>query len=201
MNAHLQAPPENRRRRRAATTSGDATPSRRERLRLWLHVEPARAGLVLAWAAFTVTFVVARVVTGLIKLGDGNTGDLEIGGVHLHHYLWGLVLLVVVAVMGLVDRSARTRGWMGLVLGVGLALIVDEIALLVTLEDVYWETPGWASVGAAVSIIGVAGTTLVLTRSRRRGALGSGDQTGQEGRAGRDDDHEAAPGGDTRSAT
>ncbi|RKT78391.1 hypothetical protein DFJ68_1836 [Terracoccus luteus] len=169
MDAHLQAPPENRRRRRV-TPSGEAAPSRRERLRLWLHVEPARAGLVLAWAAFTVTFVVARVVTGLIKLGDGDTGDLEIGGVHLHHYLWGLVLLVVVAVMGLVDRSARTRGWMGLVLGVGLALVVDEIALLVTLEDVYWETPGWASVGVAVSIIGVAGTTLALTRGRRGGA-------------------------------
>jgi hypothetical protein len=55
---------------------------------------------------------------------------------------------------------------MGLVLGIALALIVDEAALLITLDDVYWQSEGWSSIALAVSIIGIVGTALVLTRSR-----------------------------------
>lgn len=84
---------------------------------------------------------------------------------HLHHYLWVILLLAAVAVFGLVDRSPRTRSWMGAALGVALGLIVDEAALLITLEDVYWHTEGWSSIALAITIIGAVGTGLVLTRS------------------------------------
>lgn len=56
---------------------------------------------------------------------------------------------------------------MGLTLGVSLALIVDEAALLITLKDVYWSTQSWASVAVAVVIPSVLGTALVITRSGR----------------------------------
>lgn len=120
---------------------------------------------MLAWAAFTVTFGIARLVTGIIKLGSKNTGDLSAGGVHLHHYLWGLLLLIAVAIAGMVDRSPRARTWMGVGLGIGLGLVVDEAALLITLRDVYWHSQGWSSVGIAIVVISVAGTVLVFTRS------------------------------------
>ncbi|MEX1909579.1 hypothetical protein L6241_14935 [Janibacter sp. Y6] len=124
---------------------------------------------MLAWVGFTLTFALARLVTGVIKIGDQDTGDVVVGGVHLHHYLWGIAIVVVaVAIYGLVDRSARTRSVMGAALGVGVALIVDEIALLVTLEDVYWTSEGWSSVAVAVIIIGVVGSALVATRSGRQ---------------------------------
>ncbi|MCM3555462.1 hypothetical protein M3697_10140 [Janibacter melonis] len=130
---------------------------------------------MLAWVGFTVTFALARLVTGVIKIGDQDTGDVVVGGVHLHHYLWGIAIVVAVAIYGLVDRSARTRSAMGAALGVGVALIVDEIALLVdeiallvTLEDVYWTSEGWSSVAVAVIIIGVVGSALVATRSGRQ---------------------------------
>lgn len=151
----------------SAEQRADRRPARPRR---WHDVDPARRGLVLAWLGFTVTFVVARIVTGVIKLGDSDTGDLVVGGVHLHHYLWGIVLVAAVGVFGLVDRSPRTRSWMGAALGIGLALIVDEAALLLTLQDVYWHTMGWISVAVAVSIIGIAGTALALSRSGRSGS-------------------------------
>lgn len=131
----------------------------------WRQIDPARRGIVLAWLAFTVTFGGARLVTWLIHIDTSDVGDISAGGVHLHHYLWGILLLAAVAVFGLVDRSPRTRSWMGAVLGVALALIVDEAALLITLEDVYWHSEDWSSIALAITIIGVVGTGLVLTRS------------------------------------
>ncbi|OZC75049.1 hypothetical protein CH274_22930 [Rhodococcus sp. 06-418-5] len=131
----------------------------------WRQIDPARRGIVLAWLAFTVTFGGARLVTWLIHIDTSDVGDISAGGVHLHHYLWGILLLAAVAVFGLVDRSPRTRSWMGAVLGVALALIVDEAALIITLEDVYWHSEGWSSIALAITIIGVVGTGLVLTRS------------------------------------
>jgi hypothetical protein len=135
------------------------------RPRRWRDIDPTRRGVVLAWLSFTVTFAIARLVTGVIKIFDAHAADVSAGGVHLHHYLWGILLLAGVAIFGLVDRSPRTRAWMGIALGVGLALVVDEIALLVALEDVYWQSAGWASVAVAIVLIGVVGTVLVVTRS------------------------------------
>jgi hypothetical protein len=137
------------------------TPRRPVRLR---DVDPARRGLVLAWCSFTATFAALRLLTWLIHAHVAGLGNVSAGGVHLHHYVWGILLLVAVAIFGLVDRSPHARKWMGLALGIGLALIVDEAALLIELRDVYWTGFGAVSIGAAVIIIGVTGSALALTR-------------------------------------
>ncbi|PXX60847.1 hypothetical protein DFR70_10938 [Nocardia tenerifensis] len=132
--------------------------------RRWDQIAPARRGIVLAWVGFTVAFGGARLVTWLIQIDTRNVGDVSAGGVHLHHYLWGILLLAGVAIFGMVDRSPKARTWMGLALGVALALIVDEAALLITLRDVYWQTSGWPSIAIAVTLIGLVGSGLALTR-------------------------------------
>ncbi len=129
------------------------------------QVDPTRRGLVLTWLAFTLTFGGARLVTWSIQADVSDIGDVSAGGLHLHHYLWGILLLAAVAVFGLVDRSPKARSWMGIALGIALGLIVDEAALLITLRDVYWQSEGWSSIAIAISLIGVAGTALVLSRS------------------------------------
>lgn len=147
--------------------------------RRWSQIDETRRGIVLAWLAFTVTFGGARLVTWLIQVDSRDFGDVSAGGTHLHHYLWGILLLAGVAIFGIVDRSPRARTWMGLALGVALALIVDEAALLITLRDVYWQTEGWPSVAIGVVLIGLVGTGLVVTRSGA--AL---DDAGAQSRAG-----------------
>ncbi|SNS47405.1 hypothetical protein [Rhodococcoides kyotonense] len=143
----------------------DTAPQRVRFPRTLRQVDPARRGVVLAWLAFTLTFGGARLVTWLIQIDTSNVGDVSAGGVHLHHYLWGILLLAAVAVFGLVDRSPKARSWMGIALGIALGLIVDEAALLITLQDVYWHSEGWSSIAIAISVIAVGGTALVLTRS------------------------------------
>ncbi|MEU1026527.1 hypothetical protein ABZ366_31540 [Streptomyces sp. NPDC005904] len=108
-----------------------------------------------------------RLLTWLIHIDVAGVGDMQAGGVHLHHYVWGIVLLMVVGGAGLAERSARARAWMGLAYGVGLALVIDEAALLISLEDVYWDTEGGVSIALAIALIAVVGSVLAVTRGRR----------------------------------
>ena len=129
-------------------------------------VHPTRRGFVLSWWSFTVTFAFLRALTLAIHKHVAGLGNVQAGGIHLHHYLWGILLVTLVASAGLVERSPAWRIWMGLVFGFGLALIIDEIALLVELKDVYWSGAGAASIAVGILWIGVMGSVLALTRSR-----------------------------------
>ncbi|MCF6507916.1 hypothetical protein E9549_10950 [Blastococcus sp. MG754426] len=147
---------------------GARVPEQRRPHRL-REVAATRRGYVLAWWGFTATFALLRLLTWLIRIDVdiAGLGDVSAGGVHIHHYVWGILLLAVIGFLGLGDRSPRVRTAMGLGYGIGLALVVDEAALLIQLEDVYWDTFGWVSVGLALLLIGVAGSVLALTRAPR----------------------------------
>ncbi|QMU80348.1 hypothetical protein GXW83_17350 [Streptacidiphilus sp. PB12-B1b] len=145
--------------------AGDG-PARRRPRRL-RDVSPTRRGLVLAWWAFTVTFGGLRLLTWLIHVNASGVGNVSAGGVHIHHYVWGILLLMIVGACGLVERSPRWHLWMGLAYGVGMALVIDETANLIDLKDVYWDKAGWTSIAAALLIIAVAGSLLALTHRDR----------------------------------
>jgi hypothetical protein len=131
-------------------------------------VHPTRRGFILGWWSFTAMFGFLRLLTWAIRVHVAGLGNVQAGGVHIHHYLWGILLIVGVAFTGLVERSAGWRSWMGVGFGIGLALIVDEIALLVELKDVYWSGAGEVSVAVGILIVGVAGSALALTRAPHR---------------------------------
>lgn len=128
-------------------------------------VHPTRRGFVLAWFAFTVTFAILRAITWSIHAHVGHFANVTAGSVHIHHYLWGILLVIIVAFLGLVERAPTWRTIMGLAFGVGLALIIDELALLIDLKDVYWSGAGGISVAVALVLIGAAGGVLALTRA------------------------------------
>jgi hypothetical protein len=129
------------------------------------EIHPTRRGLVLAWFGFTATFALLRLLTWAIHVHVAGLGNVSAGGVHLHHYLWGLLILIAVGAFALVDVAARWRQWLGLAFGIGLALVIDEAALLIALRDVYWDDTGTVSVGIALIVIGVCGSVLAFTRS------------------------------------
>jgi hypothetical protein len=115
---------------------------------------------------------VVRAITYAIKSGKGPVRNLSVGGEHLHHYMWGIGLVSGVggvAVHG-EDRSRR-HPVVALAYGGGLALIVDEFALLLDLKDVYWAKQGRVSVDLGVGGSALAGTyfaALPLFRALRR---------------------------------
>jgi hypothetical protein len=117
-----------------------------------------RAAL-LSWLAFTVTFGAVRGITYSIKEGKGPFRNLSVGGEHLHHYMWGIGLLAGVggvAVHG--EDRQRRHPVVAICYGTGLALIVDEFALLLDLKDVYWARQGRISVDLGVGASALAGT-------------------------------------------
>jgi hypothetical protein len=135
-------------------------------------LDPAERSALLSWLAFSVTFGAVRGITYSIKDGKGPFRNLSVGGEHLHHYMWGIGLVAGVggvAVHG--EERWRRHPAVALSYGTGLALIVDEFALLVDLEDVYWAKQGRISVDLGIGLSSLAGTffaTLPLARALRR---------------------------------
>jgi lysyl-tRNA synthetase, class II len=121
-----------------------------------------------AIAAFTlgvlVTFLAVRLNTRLIRAKvSWWFHDIESdGGVHVHHMVIGVIIMVVA---GLSLIALLPQGlWLQLVallFGAGVALTLDEFALILRLQDVYWTTEGRLSVDAVIVAV-CAGALLVL---------------------------------------
>jgi len=133
---------------------------------------PGQRSALISWLAFTGTFAGLRAVTYSIRDGKGPFRNISVGGEHLHHYMWGIGLLSgvgAVAVRG--DEEHRRHPAVAVSYGSGLALIVDEFALLLDLKDVYWAKQGWISIDLGVGGIALAGSYFaalpVLRRLRR----------------------------------
>jgi hypothetical protein len=112
----------------------------------------------VSWASFTATFGAVRGVTYAIKHHIPPFHNIELGNTHLHHYVWGIGLICGaggVAVYG--DGDVRCHPVVGVVYGAGMALVVDELALLLELRDVYWQRQGRWSFDAGAGMIGTAG--------------------------------------------
>jgi hypothetical protein len=129
----------------------------------------AERAALLSWLGFVGAFGTARIVTHSIRAGEGPFHDVSKGGVHLHHYLWGIAMLAGVGAVA-VHGPARRRQHPGVALtyGIGLGLIIDEFALLVDLEDVYWSQKGRLSVEAGVGVISMGGTVFAALPVLRR---------------------------------
>lgn len=124
--------------------------------------------LLNAALAFALTFGALRLLTYAIREELVPWGDVVAGGLHIHHYVWGVVLLLAVGLVSLIVDSPRYNPWLGLVYGAASALVVDEFALLLNLRDVYWTTEGRISVDLALGLIALAAVYFAATSFWRR---------------------------------
>jgi len=111
-------------------------------------VEPGKLPLLLCALSFVVTFLTTRAITRMIRAGVGPFRDnVSEGGTHVHHAVYGVVLLVLGAVIAV--GSAQASAWRvvaAVLVGAGASLVLDEFALILHLEDVYWSREGRLSV-------------------------------------------------------
>jgi hypothetical protein len=135
-------------------------------------LDAGQRSALLSWLAFTATFGAVRGITYSIKNGKGPFRNLSVGGEHLHHYMWGIGLVSGVGGIAVHGAEAHRRHpLVALSYGAGLALIVDEFALLLDLKDVYWAKQGRISVDLGVGGSSLAGSyfaALPLVRALRR---------------------------------
>ncbi|MET9963879.1 hypothetical protein ABZ128_33215 [Streptomyces sp. NPDC006326] len=114
-------------------------------------VEPGKLPLLLALVSFVLSFLVTRVITRLIRAGRGPFKNVTPGGMHVHHVVPGVVL-VIVGGFGAVGSGAHSfgSGLSAVIFGLGAGLVLDEFALILHLDDVYWSEQGRKSVEIVV---------------------------------------------------
>ncbi|WP_431946386.1 hypothetical protein [Actinacidiphila sp. bgisy167] len=114
-------------------------------------IEPGKLPLLLALGAFVLTFLVTRVITRLIRAGRGPFRNLSSGGTHIHHVVPGIILMTIGGFGGVASASRGFGAYLSAVLfGAGAGLVLDEFALVLYLDDVYWSDRGRKSVEAVV---------------------------------------------------
>jgi hypothetical protein len=100
--------------------------------------------------AFVFIRFSVRMIRAQVKWWPGNVTP---GGTHIHHVVFGLVFMCVGGVSGLTVQNPRSA-WAAVsaaLLGAGMALVLDEFALVLHLEDVYWGEQGRLSVQVVLS--------------------------------------------------
>ncbi len=126
-------------------------------------IDNDRLALLLCFLSFIVTFVTTRVITRLIRSGRGPFKDnVSSHGLHVHHAVPGIILLVGGAFVSVGTGSAVPWAEIAAVLiGVGTSLVLDEFALILHLQDVYWADEGRISVEMVSLAVGCLGLALL----------------------------------------
>ncbi|MCX4667723.1 hypothetical protein OG453_13780 [Streptomyces sp. NBC_01381] len=124
--------------------------------------EPGKLPLLLALLSFVVTFLVTRTITRLIRAGKGPFRNLSSGDVHIHHVVPGIFLMLVGGFWAVAAGSHSLGPMLAAVMfGIGAGLVLDEFALILYLDDVYWSEQGRKSV--EVVMLTAALVVLILT--------------------------------------
>ncbi len=126
------------------------------------HIEAAGKEMhFLILVAFLCSFGFIRTSAHMIRAQiSWWPGNVETsGGTHIHHLVWGILLILTMGYLGLsFDFGSPWLELTGIVFGIGMGLTLDEFALWLNLEDVYWSQKGRQSIDAVV----VATTMLVV---------------------------------------
>jgi hypothetical protein len=126
--------------------------------------EPGRECGFLLLLAFLISFSFIRTSARLMRSPRVPwwPGSVEAGGVHIHHLVWGISLVLVSGFAAFVS-DLYSPWWQvtSIAFGVGAGLTLDEFALWVYLRDVYWSAEGRDSIDAVILVTLLAGLVVL----------------------------------------
>jgi hypothetical protein len=138
--------------------------------------DEGREPLLFLFIAFMIAFAACRFYTRMARKHGWGSGN--VGGVHVHHVVPGVILMVVCGILGfspLIDAEIAYE-IVAIGFGVGAALTLDEFAMIFHLKDVYWSEEGRMSIDALLMGMALAGLLLVGSAP-----FGIDDETRQQG--------------------
>jgi hypothetical protein len=117
-----------------------------------------RRRMFIASVSFAITFIGVRLIVALIRDNKGPFHWVLVGGQHIHHLVWGILILLLVGYGWLMDvgseqtpLSVFLSRLMAVSYGVGAALTLDEFALWLSLDpNAYWSHEGRLSIDAVI---------------------------------------------------
>jgi hypothetical protein len=122
-------------------------------------------------ASFVGTFASARGTAYLLR-GRRTVGpfrDLIVGRRHIHHFVPGIAILMVAGTTAILTRNESLEPKLALAFGAGMGLTLDESALLLELEDVYWTPEGLVGVQITLAAMALMAALALGLRFLRRG--------------------------------
>ena len=126
-------------------------------------VDTGREAQFLFFIAFLVSFGFIRTSAHMIRAQvSWWPGNVSVGGTHIHHLVWGILLLLSFGWIGIaVAPDSPWREIAAVFFGIGTGLTLDEFALWLNLKDVYWSDKGRRSIDAVIVAAAVSGIVLV----------------------------------------
>jgi hypothetical protein len=130
------------------------------------RLRPGSGAGTVVLVAFIVSYLAIRTSARLTRSVSWWPGGVETeGGVHLHHLVWGILLMLF---CGFLSFAAPLQSpWWHVIaigFGIGAGFTLDEFALWVHLEDVYWSEAGRTSFDAVVCTLAFAMLVVLGTR-------------------------------------
>lgn len=126
-------------------------------------VDTGREAEFLFFVAFLLTFAFIRTSAHLIRAQvRWWPGNVNVGGTHIHHLVWGILLLLITGYVGVaIAPGSPWKEIVAILFGIGTGLTLDEFALWLDLKDVYWSARGRRSIDAVVVAAALSGMVLV----------------------------------------
>ncbi|HET6830521.1 MAG TPA: hypothetical protein VFH44_04130 [Solirubrobacterales bacterium] len=119
-------------------------------------VDKGELPALLLLVSFGATFGITRFITHSIRSERFSwLGNVEAGDVHIHHLVWGICLLLASGLLAVAVQPPLAVT--AIVFGIGAALTLDEFALWLHLDDVYWSEQGRQSIDAVIVFAIVSG--------------------------------------------
>jgi hypothetical protein len=121
--------------------------------------------------SFSLTWAITRFSVHVIRR-RGEVGPfrhLVLGNRHIHHFVPGIALAFVAGGLAVLSRSEKLDAWLALPFGMGVALTIDESALLLKLDDVYWSEEGIVSLQIGFAALAMVSALALALRVLRRG--------------------------------
>jgi hypothetical protein len=121
--------------------------------------------------SFATTFILVRSVTYALRERPrvGPFRNMRVGRRHIHHFVPGIVIAFGAGAAAILTRDERLEPLLAVPFGVGMGLTLDESALLLDLEDVYWTREGLLSVQITLAVMAMLGALTLGLRFLRRG--------------------------------
>jgi len=142
-------------------------------------VEVARRGYKEAGSGETILFNLLSAFvlsSSLIRLSAFGSRrglrpffDVVVGRTHIHHFIPGIVIAFGAGMAALFTRDDQVRETLAIPLGIGIGLTIDESALLILLEDVYWSRRGLVGVQITLGTASLLAASMIALRILRRG--------------------------------
>ncbi|MEJ7718199.1 MAG: hypothetical protein WKF31_09630 [Thermoleophilaceae bacterium] len=122
-------------------------------------------------ASFVASFGAVRAITYLLRDRDawGPFRNVTVGRRHIHHFVPGIAMAFVAGAVAVTTHDERLTPKLAIPMGAGMGLTLDESALLLELEDVYWTREGLVSVQITLATAAMLAALALGLRLLRRG--------------------------------